>query len=252
MDELKDIDLKAYSPSAKTKQLIKDTRILLLVGPTGSGKDTLARELLKTNHYHAIVTHTTRPPRHNHGVIEKDGQDYHFINLATARKLLDGQEFVEAAMIHGNLYATSAAEFAAAKRESKIGVTDLDVQGVRSYKRLSPKAIAVFLLPPSFNILLARIARRYGHSNHDKDIIIRLNTALDELYELLNTDYYYGVINDNLDQTIKIVEQIVSTNHHDRQTDQQAKKQAKNLIADIKNYLAGQSSTLDSRVLDKL
>src|SRR5664279_5567920 len=76
--------LASYSPASATAtaELVKSTPILLLVGPTGAGKDALQDKLLATGLYHHIVSHTTRPPRINHGVIEQDGREYHFIDKA--------------------------------------------------------------------------------------------------------------------------------------------------------------------------
>src|ERR1039458_2227628 len=83
--------LAAYKPAAATTELIRSTPILLLVGPTGAGKDSLKDKLLATGQYHHIVSHTTRPPRINHGIVEQDGREYHFIDMATAEKMLDGR-----------------------------------------------------------------------------------------------------------------------------------------------------------------
>ncbi|HEY4964510.1 MAG TPA: hypothetical protein VIH90_07505 [Candidatus Saccharimonadales bacterium] len=242
MDDANDIDLSSYSPDAKTKKLIKGTGILLLVGPSGSGKDTLARELLKTGNYHYIITHTTRAPRHNHGVIEQSGVDYHFINVTDAKKMLASRDFLEAAIIHGNLYGTSIAEIESANKHSMVALTDIDVQGVRSYKKLSDNnAMAVFLLPPSFDVLLQRVAKRYGHAHNDKEIKTRLTTALDELDELLSSNYYHSVINDDLDRTLKTIQQIVSDKKYDISEDKKARSQAKKLIKDIRVYLTDKS-----------
>src|SRR4051812_13034101 len=130
--------LAAYEPSQASKELIKQTPVLLLVGPTGAGKDSVKDELLKTGQFHHIVSHTTRPPRINHGVIEQDGREYHFVDEATAAKMLDGRAFIEAKIYSGNLYGTSAAEIQAANNEAKTAMTDLEVQGVAEYKALDP------------------------------------------------------------------------------------------------------------------
>src|ERR1017187_10625242 len=99
--------LAAYKPAPATAKLVKSTPILLLVGPTGAGKDSLKDKLLATGQYHHIVSHTTRPPRINHGVVEQDGREYHFIDQATAEKMLDNKALIEAKIYSGNLYGTS-------------------------------------------------------------------------------------------------------------------------------------------------
>src|SRR5580704_7183193 len=100
--------LVTYQPKQSTIELIKQTPILLLVGPTGSGKSVLQEELLESGDYHLIVSHTTRAPRLNHGVMERDGQEYHFIDTERAEMMLDQQAFVEAKVFSDNLYGTSA------------------------------------------------------------------------------------------------------------------------------------------------
>src|SRR5206468_230691 len=119
--------LAAYQPAEKTVELVQQTPIVLLVGISGAGKDTIKHHLLESGNYHHIVSHTTRAPRENHDVLEQDGVDYHFIDLAQAESLLDEGRFVEAKMYSGNVYGTSAAEIQAAHDENKIAITDIEV-----------------------------------------------------------------------------------------------------------------------------
>jgi guanylate kinase len=226
-----------YQPKASTAELIKSTPILLLVGPTGAGKDTLKDKLLATGRYHHIVSHTTRPPRINHGVIEQDGREYHFIDKATAGKMLDDQALIEAKTYSGNLYGTSVAEIQAAQDEGKIAMTDIEVQGVAEYKGLDPGVMAVFLLPPDFKTWQARLQRRYGDVVDVADARLRLQTALHELEQLLNTDYYVAVINDDLNTAFDQIQVIVSSENHTTPDEPGARAVAKQLAHDIQNYL---------------
>src|SRR5438045_5836424 len=106
--------LSDYQPDQAATQLIHDTPILLLVGPTGAGKDSVKDKLLNTGRFHHIISHTTRPPRINHGVVEQDGREYHFIDKAIAEKMLDEHAFIEAKIYSDNVYGTSVAEIQAA------------------------------------------------------------------------------------------------------------------------------------------
>ena len=238
MDTPIDIRLTSYSPDEETKKALKKCQILLLVGPTGSGKNTVVQELLKTGHYHQIVTYTTRSPRENHGVMEKEGDPYHFIDQDQAREMLKNKQFIEAALIHGNIYGTSLEDFEITTKESKIAITDMDVQGVKSYMQLTTNIKAIFLLPPSFRVMLERLANRYGGQDRAHDINVRLNTALFELYELQKATYYTPVINDDLEETVRAVQQIIAGNPPDKDQRRKARQQAKQLIDDISNYLA--------------
>src|SRR5437588_9743381 len=109
MDQTLARKLSTYNPAPSTIKLIKTTPILLLVGPTGAGKDALKDKLLATDRYHHIISHTTRQPRINHGVIEQDGREYHFISKAQAEKMLDTKALIEAKIYSDNLYGTSVA-----------------------------------------------------------------------------------------------------------------------------------------------
>jgi guanylate kinase len=233
--------LAAYQPAAEVKQLVKSTPILLLVGPTGAGKDSLKEKLLATGHFHHIISHTTRPPRINHGVLEQDGREYHFIDKTTAVKMLDEHKFIEAKMYSDNLYGTSTAEIQAAHDEGKIAMTDIEVQGVAEYKALDPRVMAVFLLPPDFQTWQDRLQRRYGDVVDAVDYRTRLETALKELSELLNTDYYMAVINQDLDEVERQVETITSSADHSTPQDPQARQVAQQLEQDIKEYLKNNS-----------
>lgn len=229
--------LSVYKPAVATTKLVKTTPILLLVGPTGAGKDSLKDKLLKTGDYHHIISHTTRPPRINHGVIEQDGLDYHFIDKATAEKMLDDQALIEAKIYSGNLYGTSTAEIQAAHDEGKIAMTDIEVQGVAEYKTLDPSVMAVFLLPPDFPTWQARLQNRYGDVVDVADSRMRLQTALAEIEQLLNTDYYVALINDNLDATFKRVQSVANSKNHSMDDDSAARAVAKELASDIQAHL---------------
>jgi guanylate kinase len=229
--------LATYEPTAAISQLVKSTPILLLVGPTGAGKDALKDKLLKTGKFRHIISHTTRPPRINHGAVEQDGLDYHFINKHTAEKMLDNQALIEAKIYSGNLYGTSVAEIQAAHDEGKIAMTDIEVQGVAEYKTLDPKVMAVFLLPPDFKTWQERLQRRYGDVVDATDHRLRLQTALEELEQLLNTNYYVAVINDDLDTTFEQIQTVTTSHDHTTPDDPAARKVAKQLAQDIQAYL---------------
>jgi guanylate kinase len=238
MPDLLTPKLTAYQPDASVKQLIKDTPILLLVGPTGAGKDSLKDKLLETGQYHHIVSHTTRKPRINHGILEQDGREYHFIDKATAEKMLDEHGFIEAKMYSGNLYGTSVAEIRAAHDEGKIAMTDLEVQGVAEYKALDPSVMAVFLLPPDFRTWQERLQRRYGDVVDAEDSRLRMQTALDELQQLLTTNYYVAVINDDLEETYQHIKTVVDSQNHTTPDEARARAVAEQLAKDIQAHLA--------------
>jgi guanylate kinase len=230
--------LADYKPAKSAKKLVQDTPILVLVGPTGAGKDSLKDKLLKTGRFHHIISHTTRPPRINHGIIEQDGREYHFIDKQNAEKMLDDHALIEAKIYSGNLYGTSVEEIQKAHDEGKIAMTDIEVQGVAEYKTLDPHVMAVFLLPPDFHTWQARLQRRYGDVVDANDARLRMQTALDELDQLLTTNYYVALINDDLDTAFNQIKTITESREHTTPDEPAARAVAQKLVADIRTYLA--------------
>lgn len=228
---------KGYVPPQEVAGLLQSIKPLFLVGPSGSGKDTVQEELLKSGQFYKIVTYTTRKPRVNSGVMEKEGDDYHFINLEKAKTMVKDRKFIELTFIHGNIYGTSQDEFAKAKSLGKTPVLDIDVKGVASYHRLSNNFTAVFLLPTSFDVMLGRLLNRYG-SSLDKEILLnRLQTSLTELQNLLTEDYYYVIVNDFLDKTVDAIKDILSGKCEKNSFNEKPTKLARSLITDINKYL---------------
>lgn len=202
--------LVSYQPSGKTKRLVRATPKLFLVGIAGAGKDTIIRELIKTGEYQPIVSHTTRQPRANNGVMEREDVEYHFIDLARAEAMIDAGEYIEAKQYGGNIYGTTAAELQRAYDNHKIAVTDIEVQGIEAYILLDPKTHAVFVLPPSFEIWQQRLIGRYGEQLNHEDLAKRMATALQELEHALHADYFSFVVNDDLPEAVTEVQRIVN------------------------------------------
>lgn len=200
--------LAHYQAPASVSELIHSTRIVFLVGVAGAGKDTIIGELLKSGKYHHIVSHTTRKPRHNHGILESDGLDYHFIDIEKLENMVNSHEFVEVKKVHSNVYGTSVAEIQSAKDKSEIAINEIDVQGIAEYRAISDTVIPIFLLPPSFDVWQERLKKRYGDTVDEDDLRERLMTARDEIEEALLKDYYEFVINEDLQKTIQIVDSI--------------------------------------------
>lgn len=201
--------IKNYKTPDKAKDLLSKNKAVFLVGITGAGKDTILKELLKTGKLHYIVSHTTRPPRENEGVMEVDGQNYHFITFEEAESMLRNEEFVEAKYYTGNIYGTSIKEFEDALAEQKIAITDIEVQGVSEYVNISSNVTPIFILPPDFGTWQQRLKTRYAGMEPDEaDMQKRLETAKKELEEALSKNYFEFVINDDLSRAVTAVDGI--------------------------------------------
>ena len=200
-----------YQPSQAAIDQVREAPILFVAGITGVGKNTIQRELLMQypDDYRFIVSHTTRAPRENSGQMERDGVEYHFVDFAAVEQMLDKGEFVEAKIVHfDNIYGTSFAEIKKAQAESKIAVTDLDVKGVKEYVGFGMNVKPVFLMPPNYAAWRERLELRGGSTIDRAELRKRMRTALAEIENALNADYFYIVINDDLQDTVDLTNRI--------------------------------------------
>jgi len=238
MDDNLKTKLASYKTPERVIELIRATNIVFLVGVSAAGKDTVINQLAKNSSgYHLIISHTTRPPRHNHGVLEQNGVEYHFIDLQTAETMLDEGGFVEAKLVHGNVYGTSVAEIQMAHDEGKIAITEIEVQGIAEYRRVADNVLPIFLLPPDFETWQARFHKRYDADKINRDDMKkRMETARDELVEALSRDYYQYVVNKDLDETVRIVGEIAHGNLS-IEKNQQARVVAKQLLDQLATLL---------------
>jgi guanylate kinase len=131
--------------------------LFAVAAPSGTGKSSLVKALLELDsHLVVSISHTTRPPRGQ----EQDGREYHFVDEATFRSMVEGGDFVEWAEVHGNLYGTSRGAIQDRITGGHDVVLEIDWQGALQIKRLFPNAVLIFLLPPSWDELLQRLQRR--------------------------------------------------------------------------------------------
>lgn len=203
-----------YTPTADTARLVAHASILLVAGIVCAGKDTVVRQLLANSNFQKIISYTTRLPRANHGIMEEDGREYHFISLESAERMIDNHEFIEVKYVHGNVYGTSAAELHRIADAGKTAVNDIDIHGVREYLSLKADTKALFLLPPSVDTWLARMERRYGMLDMDSnELKTRLRTAIDEIEYIRQDRRFIMIVNDDLATTI---ERIMKVLRHER------------------------------------
>ena len=225
--------ITAYQPPKKAREVIRHTKIALLVGISGAGKDTIKRELLRRPGFGEIISHTTRAPRENEGVLERDGVDYHFMTEDQAHDMLERGEFVEAKFVHGTVYGTSINEV---KRAGDAGtaITDIDVQGVAEYKAVSEQVVAIFVIPPNYDEWMRRLKRRYTTDEAFlREWPKRRDSAIKELTRALEVPYYHCVINDNLDRAVGVVAEIAQRPDVFTRKDDEARLAARDLLRNI-------------------
>jgi len=178
--------------------------LLVLSAPSGTGKTTLARRLVDAHPEAAFsISMTTREPR----AAERDGVDYHFVDALTFQQMIERDEFVEWAEVHGNFYGSPRAGVDRAFATGGIAVFDVDVQGGQSIQRRYPEAVLIFVLPPTMAELERRLRERGTES--DDAIRRRMLAARSEL-ELGARAYDYLVVNDTVEQAYAQLESIVT------------------------------------------
>lgn len=226
--------IAVYQPSEETKQIVRATSKLFMVGVSGAGKGTVGRELMHSGLYHRIVTSTTRQPRSNNGHVEQDGVEYHFIDLKRADQMLDTGEYVEANIYGDNIYGASVAEFQAAHRAGLVAIGDVEVQGVDSYRRIDPKRTsAVFIVPPSYDVWQERLLGRYRGTIDQADYQRRMAIARHELVHVLSSPYYYFVINDVLTATVAEIADITTSGIHTEARQEAGRHATEHLLAQL-------------------
>ena len=230
-----DTRVKDYKLTNAASELVKRSQVVLLAGIAGAGKDTLKKELLKNTVFRDIVSHTTRAPRHNNGVLEEDGKDYHFITLDQASSMVESQDFVEVKYVHGDtVYGTSLAEIQAGFDKQRISITDVDIQGVDEYKKISQNVVAIFILPPSYSVWRDRLMKRYESKEaFEAEWQKRRASAVKELMHALEVPYYHFIINDDLERTIKVAGQIAQKADVFYRKDDEARLAARDILEQL-------------------
>lgn len=180
-------------------------KLIIFSAPSGSGKTTVVKHLLQTmpDKLGFSVSATTRKPRPG----EVDGREYHFLSLDDFENRIEANEFLEHEEVYaGILYGTLWSEVHKIWDQSKAVVFDVDVQGGLNLKRrFKHEALAIFLRPPSVDVLMERLRNRSTEVEHHlQERIAKANHELS-----FENQYDVVVVNDVLEETLKRCEQIV-------------------------------------------
>lgn len=169
--------------------------LFIISAPSGAGKTSLVRALLRTDVELSLsISYTSRPPRPE----EMDGRDYHFVSREVFEQMLECGEFLESAEVYGNYYGTSQKWINQAISSGRDILLEIDSQGAQQVRRIFPKAVGVFILPPSLAVLETRLHNR-GQDSREV-IARRVAAAREEIGHV--SEYDYVIINEELDKAL--------------------------------------------------
>jgi guanylate kinase len=167
--------------------------LLVISSPSGGGKGTLIRRLLDAvPGVSYSVSWTTRAARPK----EVDGVNYHFVTVEEFERMRERGGFLEWAVVHGHLYGTARSVVEQELNEGHDIVLEIDVQGAEAVRAAFESVVSVFILPPSFEVLRARLSARM--TERQEELELRLSNARGEVEQYRHFDYV--VLNDEVER----------------------------------------------------
>jgi guanylate kinase len=176
--------------------------LFVVSSPSGGGKGTLIRRVLPVvPRLGYSVSWTTRAPRKG----EVQGVHYFFVTHEEFHAARERGDFLEWAVVHGNYYGTSCGVVERELLSGRDVILEIDVQGAASVKRARVDSVSVFILPPSFEVLRARLSAR--QSENPKQLATRLRNSRGEVERY--TEFDYVILNDDADRAAQQLASIV-------------------------------------------
>lgn len=176
-------------------------RLIVFSAPSGCGKGTMLREILRDENFYISVSATTREPREG----EVDGVDYHFISREEFQKLIDNNGMLEYAEYCDNLYGTPVKEVREQLDKGRNVILEIEVKGAMKIRKLCPESLFIFVVPPSLKELDRRLRKRGTET--EEVIIQRVERAAEEIPYAVKYDYI--IVNDGLEEAVEDFRSIV-------------------------------------------
>lgn len=177
--------------------------LLVLSGPSGSGKGTVSNALMKKNKEIVFSTSvTTRTPR----PMEVNGENYYFTTREEFEKMVEDDELLEYAFVHTNYYGTPKKFVFEEIEKGEIVLLEIDVQGALQIKKRYKEAVFIFLIPPTMDELRQRLIKR--DTETEEEINTRFKNAFKELDFVGEYDYF--VVNNKVDDAVTDIENIIA------------------------------------------
>ncbi|TXT40220.1 MAG: guanylate kinase [Comamonadaceae bacterium] len=176
--------------------------LFVVAAPSGAGKSSLVKALMELDsHVQPSVSHTTRAPRGQ----EKHGREYFFVSNAEFDAMVQADAFVEWAHVHNHRYGTSKKAIEERMAQGADVILEIDYQGALQIKGIFANAVTIFILPPSWEELRARLERR-GEDAADV-IEVRLHNAAVEMAQAHLFDFV--IINESFERAVFDLKSIV-------------------------------------------
>ena len=170
--------------------------IIVISAPSGTGKTTIVRELIRKNeNLVASVSYTTRKKRAN----EIDGKDYNFVSSELFSSMVEEKSFLEHAKVFDCFYGTPKQEVEDNLNNGLSVILEIDWQGAMQIKKERPDCLMLFIIPPSKEELMLRLRKRGTDSNNE--IRLRFDEALNDLNQYENFDNVF--INEDVRSTVQ-------------------------------------------------
>lgn len=236
--------LKDYHVSPHARRVLDESRLVVLSGVAGGGRNTVINHLVEHYNYFFLVSDTTRPPKLRDGRMERDGVNYHFRREEDMLQDIRDGEFVEAEIIHNQqVSGTSIRELERANQSGRITVHEAEIGGVKEIARLKPDAHIIGMLPPSYEEWIRRFQER--EEIHEEEFLNRLRTAARVLENMLNEPYFKFVVNRTVEQCAEDIREIVEGDNADsrvRSSQEAARPVAETLLARVRQTLQADTS----------
>ena len=187
----------------KSEHAVKPGKLLVLSGPGGVGKSTVAKKLREVGDFWVSVSATTRKPRSN----EIDGRDYFFVTDEEFTRMINSNEFLEWAEFAGNRYGTPLEKVEHALLPGRNVLLEIEIAGAKQVKAHLPQSVLVFLEPPTWEELVSRLEGRGTDSPERR--AERLELAQEELAAAS----FFDVVLVN-DQVESVVGKLIELSHN--------------------------------------
>lgn len=212
--------IAAYTPSQDVVTKFQNSNFAVIAGPAGAGKDTLRNSLIAKypEDYQPILSTTTRPMR----LGEVDGETYHFATLAEVNDIVTNQQCLQVALIHRQQLSVLSIAEVEKLNTDQYGLSILIVQTEQELREHKPDVKTIFVIPPSYDVLLDRINAE--RKLEESEVERRLTAAKTEIQIALDSLHYYCLRSDTVEYVTDLAHAYLQSDVLDEQEDAHARE----------------------------